>query len=94
MITAKPGRYTVEVTVTVWADSRRHAYRQIQHALSNKRDGVEFVDAEDTQIEPYCANLLASDEHGEFGDERDLAVEGSTLCKACLEQAKAVSDGA
>src|SRR5262245_65127590 len=82
------GRYTVQVTVNLYAQDRQDAYRQIRRALSNKRDGVEFVDAEDTKIEPFCANLLASDEHGEWGDERDLAVEGTTLCATCLANKK------
>jgi len=82
--TAVPGRYTVQVTVTVWANNRSDAYRQIKNVLSDRKDNVTFVDAEDTNIEPFCANLDL-DTHDEYGDERDLAVAGGNLCAACLD---------
>ncbi|HMF95118.1 MAG TPA: hypothetical protein VKE96_12520 [Vicinamibacterales bacterium] len=85
--TAQPGRYTVQVTVQVWADDRQDAYRQIQQALSRKRDGVEFVDAEDTLIEPLCAHLSGAEydpDHWSYGDWRDLAVTGTRYCADCL----------
>jgi hypothetical protein len=89
------GRYTVRVTVTLFADSRRDAYRQIQRALNAdaRRHGIDYIDAEDTLIEPFCANLQL-DTHGEFGDHRDLALDGSPLCAACLAEAAVTNEGA
>src|SRR5262245_42219457 len=78
---AVPGRYRILVTVTVFASNRQDAYRQVRNALSRRNDAVEFIDCEDIEIEPYCANL---DDHGEYGDQRDLAVEGQTVCAACI----------
>lgn len=84
MANINPGRYTVQVTVTVLADSRQDAYRQIERYLGqdHRKHGITYVDAEDTKLEPVCAN--AGDVH-DFDSERDVAVDGSDLCAACLE---------
>jgi hypothetical protein len=88
MATFNPGRYTVHVTVTVLADNPRDAYRQIERALAaDKRNGVTFVDAEDVKVEPFCANVGEDGEDGHDADsDRDVAVEGSTLCATCQER--------
>ena len=88
MATFNPGRYTVLVTVTVFADSRRDAYRQIERALARKADGVTYVDAEDTQLEPFCANEAAHDCY----EATDLAVAGTSLCAACLARVTDAED--
>lgn len=76
-----PGRYTMQVTVTLFADSPRDAYQQIDRALGAdwRRHRIDFVDAEETRVEPFCCNYDTHDMEG----EADLAVEGTTLCAAC-----------
>ena len=84
-IPAVPGRYTLQVTVTLYADSRSDAYQQVERVLSQRHyndrfSAVTFVDAEDIQIEPYCN----SPEHEDRSDDTDLAVKGLALCTVCL----------
>lgn len=92
--TAVPGRYTVQVTVTVFADDRQDAYRQIERYLGQdyRKHGITYVDAEDTKIEPFCSNVESHD----MNDANDLAVEGTRLCAKCVLALadKAVSGGA
>lgn len=78
---AVPGRYTMQITATVYANNRREAYTQIESALSRRNDGVEYVDAEDIKIEPYCLHVLSVGM--EYGGDRDLAEPGSALCATC-----------
>src|SRR5262245_1668364 len=87
MANINPGRYTVQVTVTVFADSRHDAYRQIQRTLAAdaRRHGIVFVDAEDTKLEPFCSNAEAHD----MSSAADLAVDDSNLCANCLALARA-----
>lgn len=75
---AVPGRYTMQITATVYANNRREAYRLTERAIDSRE--LSFVDAEDTKIEPYCVHVDAGQS---YEDERDLAVAGSALCAIC-----------
>lgn len=81
MTVAVPGRYTLLITAKVYASSRRDAYNQVERALAKRRDGLEYIDAEDIKIEPYCIHVDAGQS---YEDERDLAMLESPLCAICL----------
>jgi hypothetical protein len=80
MTVAVPGRYTLLITAKVYASSRRDAYNQIERVLEKRRDGLEYIDAEDIKIEPYCIHVEAGIT---YEDERDLAILESPLCATC-----------
>ena len=61
-----PGRYTMQVTLTLFADSPRDAYQQIDRALGAdwRRHRITFVDAEETRVEPFCCHYETHDRGG------------------------------
>lgn len=77
-----PGRYTVDITATLYADNQWDAYRQVERALD--RSQIALVEVEDTRVEPYCVHVDIGLWYGNGrNNERDLAAEGSALCAAC-----------